>query len=329
MQLQGPDDQYQTWQEVEKFLLPDTPLTTNDAAPGIDALSKMLGHGLAVNGQVSTMDPSKQSPSVSPVSTSSSLSTAGGPITAQDECSSTLIEHGIAPQARPLLNFTVWRTHNEDALFATPGKFILVTNDPIIQKQASKFGVRAKMLSQLQNILGKNPNPALGLDGAYSPKENEAAQFPGREASDDEDEVVFDPSQRPGSSRGPKLDANVLDPDHFGRSPKPTARTVNSPRRGNAEPFRALNHSPRGRGGNSMRANGHTAMGQPTGRGLNGPAAPRGNGFARGRGGNSLGRGQKQVYPRPIDPDSYARPSPMGRRGRGGYSRLWEPTSSG
>lgn len=331
MQLQGSADEYSTWEEVEKFLLPDTPLTAGNGSTGVDALSKMLGQGLGLDvdaADSASLQPAQMSPSASPASTTSSLSTSVMNQSAKDECSAALTEHGIIPQARPLLNYTVWRNHHEDASFATPGKFILVTNDPIVQKQASKFGVRAKLLSQIQSILGKSVVPATGFDGSNSPEASHDTSLTMQDMSDDEEEVTFDPSQRPSSSRGPKPNSNVLDPDHFGRSPKSGPRITTSAKRGNPEQPRRPNNATRGRGHNS-RANGFVANGFGGGRGYNGPVAPRGNGAPRVRGGMPPGRAAKPSYPRQIDPDSYARPAPAGRRGRGGYSKLWEPTSSG
>ena len=268
------------------------------------------------------------------------------------------------------------------------GKYILVTNDPIIQKQASKFGVRAKLLGQLETILAKA--------GIKSTVEPIGAPFSNGinghvdedELSDDEDRVVFDPSKRPGSSRGlpPRpTNANVIDPDHFGRDYKiPAAKPPAGPlqanntgfprgrghfgnRRGRGPPlqpspapnrFNASQGSQRGRGtaaspvrgvGFLPRAKGYM---QPVSRGgaqnfpgrgvPNGiaPGARGGNPGFRGRGAQNLpfaprgagfNQSRNQFVQKPIDPDSYVRPSPFGRgRGRGAaMHRLWEPTSTG
>ncbi|KAL9050867.1 MAG: hypothetical protein Q9162_006376 [Coniocarpon cinnabarinum] len=399
VQLQGPDDQYTNWQQVEQYLLPDTPFSRTNAGESdrMDALSRILDRNLNVNGS-QTSSPntqaSKRSPSASPTSSASSVSSTAAEMSAKpDESSTVLSAHGIPPSVRPLLNFVVWRTHHEYGMNGESGKYILVTNDPIIQRQASKFGVRAKLLGQLENILAKDgvkpvrnnivPPMSNGLDG----------QVEEDDIDDDEDRVVFDPSKRPGSSRGVPAQSNknvtpvtnVIDPDHFGRSdtvpevqpnlqPHPAnnatlrgGRGGFGNRRGRPSPPRqtapanhlnATSGPQRGRGASVSPARGGSFNGrggayvQPFPRGATQNMTPRGmpNGFSqsargnnpgfRGRGGQNLAytprgagfnQGRSQFVPKPIDPDSFARPSPFGRgRGRGGAThRLWEPTNTG
>ena len=398
VQLQGPDDQYTTWQEVERYLLPDTPFSRANVngTDRVDALSKMLDRNLNTNSS-QTSSPNTQtthrSPSASPTSSASSLSStaADTPVKA-DESSTALSAHGIPPSVRPLLNFVVWRTHHEDAIGIESGKYILVTNDPIIQKQASKFGVRAKLLAQLENILGKEGVKRVD-EGLQAPTmKNFSSHSAEEDISDDEDRVVFDPSKRPTSSRGisgqtvPAI-SNVIDPDHFGRSekvpiakpatPKSIPNTTTIPRDGrgnfaNKRGFPAHQHQNqhlgrmnapnglhivgRGATGNPARGAGFHPRGagyaqssirgavhHTPGRGVpNGaPVGPRGsNTTFRGRGaqslpfvprGNSAYSSHNQFIPKPIDPDSFARPSPFGRgRGRGAAMyRLWEPANNG
>ena len=392
--MQGPDDQYASWQDVEHYLLPETPLSHNNehGQDRVDALSKMIDRNLSVDNSPSfsanPRESNHTSSALPPAFTSPILSNGTDLAMKADESSSALSAHGIPPTVRPLINFVVWRTHQQESGKVSTDKYILVTNDPIIQRQASKFGVRVKMLSQLSNILAKE-----GVKPSISSKEsvtnftinNHVVE---EDLSEEEDRVVFDPKKRPGSSRGARQSqqqhTNIIDPDHFGRDDNVNPAKQQPPNgpikshtarggRGNYNNTRGnsrIYNSPpqqqshlaasqaiqRGRGGNVINGRGTTSQhrGNPhaqayirgtshmnTGRGtpVGTPTAPRGNGAFRGRGtniqhtprGNLTGQGRGQFIQKPIDPDSFARPSPFGRgRGRGASThRLWEPTSSG
>jgi len=366
VQLQGPDDLYQSWPEVEKYLLPDTPLSSQAGLQTEEALSEALQEHLIVDENLErvseaskdTTDARSKSPSIVGTvssSTSPTLSQTAPAVTngtphlrhdshnssingsrtvvsppQQDDCMhnpSTML--GIPAQVRPLLNFVVWRTHHEDPTIGGTGKYILLTNDPTTQRQAQKFGVRAKLLSQVRGIVARDNKVMSGSNGNASgvptPTKTgveEAAVKPA-EGDDDEDEVVFKPAQRPASSNGPKVAANVLDPDHFGRSASINVHGDTPIGRGN---FR------NGRGNAFIgRGNLHAHM-APIGPAANRtPAAPMTirslPNSPRGRASSLIGRQPRfQNNNRPIDPDSYTRPPPMMRgRGRGGFRRLWEP----
>lgn len=320
VKLQGPEDQYQAWEDVEKYLLPETPLTSSNGPQRVDRLSKMLDRGLDLNGQVQKA----HSPNTSPTSTASSMSGA-----AEDETSSTLSAHGITPQIRPLLNYTVWCTQQGVGDGRGKEKFILVTNDPVIQKQASKFGVRTKLLSQLQTVLGRKApimssmemvdlKPSDGWDDPLAPANEQG------EEDDVDDEVLFHPSPRPKSSPGDKTTAEVMDPNHFGRSPKLQPQGTTSAERGNGRGNRS---TPRGKNTNNRSRGGHRG-GSSNASPPIGPSGQRGS--ARGRGNNSVSpRGRTAAVPKQIDPDSFVRPAHMSRRGRGSIHKLWDPASSG
>lgn len=399
VELQGPEDQYSSWQDVERYLLPETPLSRSNGhgQDRVDAVSKMLDRNLNMDSSPSSStktQETKRSLSASPTTSASSLSSNNVESTMKaDESSSTLSAHGIPPVVQPLLNFVVWRTHYQEDIDNGAEKYILVTNDPIIQKQASKFGVRVKLLSQLSAILAKEglkpemPEEALPTDTIVNGHDVEGEE--GEDISDDEDRVVFDPSKRPGSSRGfppiktQQQTANVIDPDHFGRDDKipaiksttPTGPANNLAQRASRGNFNVnrgngqAHLSPprqqtqvvsqpgpqRGRGGNTVngrgtnlphrgnarvqthvRGVGHHGAGRAS---TNVPMAPRGNSTFRGRAntipftprGGTQNTPRNQFIQKPIDPDSFARPTPFGRgRGRGAaMHRLWEPTSSG
>lgn len=193
----------------------------------------------------------------------------------------------IPLSVRPLLNFVVWKTHNRGPSPRETGQYILLTNDSNTQRQAQKFGVRAKMLAQVRGIVAKSAPRTTPTNGVHRPLPIEPLR-----PDEDFEEVVFKPhvrSRSPGA-RSPKQAQNVLDPNHFGRDPP------GSPRAQGAAPATPA-AAARSSNGSSRRST---------------PAANRPT--------------KQQQVARPIDPDSYARPSPGPRRGRGNHGRLWEPT---
>ena len=261
VQLQGPDDLYQSWPEVEKYILPDTPLSLQPGLQTEEDLSDALQEHLIVDenlervslGSKDTTDTRSKSPSsVDTVSSSTSPTmsqtapvvendttnvrrnlhnspgngsdTTVGALQPNDCMNHPSTKPGIPAQVRPLLNFVVWRTYHEDPTIGGTGKYILLTNDALTQRQAQKFGVRAKLLSQVRAIVARDNKMTSGSNGTASGfalstktgQEESAVTF--ADGDDDEDEVVFKPAQRPGSSHSSKAAANVLDPDHFGRS---------------------------------------------------------------------------------------------------------------
>lgn len=353
--LQGPDDQYETWKEVERYLLPDTPLSSGDLDGVADDTRGRLNlkdggrRGATALRDASASPTESLSPESSPEGSQATLAAQHGNGYSRNPAnlSSNPVgaTAGIPSSVRPLLNFVVWRTLHEDPTIAGSGKYVLLTNDRTTQKQAQKFGVRAKLLSQVATIMAK-ATPAIIANGNTTVEDRPIEP---REAPDEEpeDEIVFNPAQRPGSSRGtagntgaPNVSANAkaLDPDHFGRSPG--ARPIPSPKPLDVQPHRQAQHtSPKTtpRGQHSQQS--PRIPYSPLARGQGG-ASPIFRG-GRGRGGSMRGSPQmnarggfqvnghtlsQQQYAKPIDPDSYARPSSM--RGRGNaMRRLWNPNT--
>jgi len=327
VELQGPEDQYQTWAEVEKYLLPDTPLSYEDEDPEEEDLARALNERLAFRNStnrtshesptchvtpsplLNTITPSTNLGTHPPVKVKIDAICATSPKLnklAQEAPSSTCAtprqgspSSGIPASVRPLLNFVVWRAHND----VEPGtaRYILLTDDSVIQKQAQKFGVRAKLLNQVRNIVAKDGRK---LDvGKPLPEEDTLENgviqddIPAMDEDDDAEEILFKPLHRAVPTITPNGFSNVLDPNHFGRTPATT-------RRGNGSNHTSTPTPPRPAGGRVTPNASRT-------RGNNVPVA----------------RQARQLqFVKPIDPDSYARPAPVLRRGRGGSRRLWEPT---
>lgn len=98
-----------------------------------------------------------------------------------------------------------------------------------MQKLASKFGVRAKLLNQVRNIVQKNMSQLDGTNEVPETKEDDDDVIDAvgdMKAVDerDEDEIVFVPPPR-GSPQDPHA-APVIDPDHFGRNTSPGSRAA-------------------------------------------------------------------------------------------------------
>lgn len=332
MELQGPEDQYQTWQEVEKYLLPDTPLSyeeddveeeylvraldeslaIQDAPDKASRISHALGNGRSASSESAlfadipahkAMKSTKSGMSQIAVFTTNGMSPKAPEATGRSRTPRQgSPSAGIPARVRPLLNFVVWRAHND----VEPGtaRYILLTDDPVTQKQAQKFGVRAKLLNQLRNIVLKDGRK---LDvGKPLPEKDDIEDASLLDAIksidddvDDAEEILFKPVPRSVPVRNPtSTSPNILDPDHFGRSPS-------AGRRGNAN----------GNGNGHINAPTRSAVGRVP---LN---------STRGRGNAATARQPRPPqFVKPIDPDSYVRPSPTLRRGRGGGRRLWEPT---
>jgi len=376
VQLQGPDDQYMSWQEVERYLLPETPLSAHDGQDSLDGLNEAFAKSLEtrLSNRLSTEVDNEEIAfkSGSQPSTPASGEEKRGKKHAGKRVPKTLRIHNqrkhltdhtsrtaaIPNRFRPLLNFVVWRTYHFDLSTSSAGTYVLLTNDPTTQKLAQKFGVRAKMLSQVRTIVAKegtnNPQDE-GLDGDGEDPNQGTTEEDGiidavgdMRAVDerDEDEIIYVP---PSSSQplSENIKTTVIDPNHFGRNttrvtlaapsglsppngphpsspPKPSvpSKPVGSQPRARSQPS-SPNPAKRTTANTNRHSNSH-AQSRTASRGA------KANNIAGG--GSMRGSGRQTVIPvplpqvprlvKPIDPDSYARPPPIsargGRGGRGG-----------
>lgn len=304
VELQGPEDQYVSWQDVETYLLPDTPLSSYNEPDNLDGINEAFERNLRLFNTGTSWE--KNSEYIEAHTTPS-----------PDQSRS-------AGLIRPLLNYVVWRTYNQDPSIAGTGRYILLTNEPATQKQAQKFGVRAKLLSQVRSIVARDEMRGVVTRDYVEPQESEASDTVVEHRSvtpvedDEEDEILFKPVQRPTSSRGNGQATKLWDPDHFGRTPVP----VSSPPTASlamATQKPSAPSSPRHVNSVPVRPDGNT-NGSATRVGARGQSF-RGHGIGSGRG------SPRALNVKPIDPNSYVRPPPTMRRGRGGFRKLWEPTT--
>lgn len=341
--IEGVDETYTTWAEVEKFLLPETLLSMEESESDEDDYHEDLEssfNALDVSDGTSmssthSMDEPPRSPDSAKAFHSKDIEAAqdleheDAPAAAALESpdrtarnSSELPRAETSPKGavpvylQPLFSHILWRINKEENPDAALESFILLTNDPIKQAIAQKFGVRAKRLEQLRDAVAREDREyknhltlqQLEIQTTGTPIAPKAAERPKSSYtpepkavdSDDEDVVLF---QR--APRGPAATTNnqrVFDPNDFGR-----ANQHPSPRggRGGHIPARARGGPPPFRGRGNFAPRGAYVPPGPT---FRAPPAPR------------------HDPSQPLDPDSFARPSLRVGPVRGGRGRkLWEP----
>ncbi|KAF2837022.1 hypothetical protein M501DRAFT_938500 [Patellaria atrata CBS 101060] len=349
VQLQGGFEVYENWADVEQFLLPETLLyleneeeesseeddedTKEDADDGPTSEGKSEGksEGGSISSKESVGPHSKTASSprstysstspgllyVSPYkhveSTIDSMNKEG--TSARSTTSSVSGDRkrmsSVPKYLQPLFNHILWRIHQEQDADMALESFILLSNDPVKQTVAQRFGVRVKRLEQLREVIAREERDYKSRMQLYqkdqgkmtivSPKSprkpvemTEARQAP--EAPDsDEEEVVFKPKSAPAVPVKNENSKKLIDPSDFTRAP---ILPQKSHGRG------------RGRGG----------------RGGHSPQSSRGNNFHKVPVMGNLPLRTHTVNTGPIDPNSFERPSPHIRSLRGGRRTLWEPT---
>ncbi|KAF1949912.1 hypothetical protein CC80DRAFT_520248 [Byssothecium circinans] len=335
VQLEGVDEAYNTWTEVEQFLLPETLLSMEDSESDDDDYAEDLEssfNALDVSDETSMSSTHSLEPSPKASRTSRASMPQKRTIVHSQSPDRTarnsgeLSRSGKSPRSavptylRPLFNHILWRIHRESNPDAALESFILLTNDPNKQAIAQKFGIRAKRLEQLRDAVAredreyKNHLAMFKMEtealkdahkekAAERPKSSHSNVSKPAVDSDDEDEIIL--KRAPRGPANPTNNHRVFDPNEFGRT-----NQHNSPR-GNRGGF----NGPRGRG---------VPRGGPLLRGGRGAFAPRGNYVPPGP------SFRPPPAPRhdpnqPIDPDSFTRPAPRGNAIRGGKRSLWEP----
>lgn len=348
MTLQGGDQYYQRWAEVERFTVPRTLFSEQDHfededlnAPAEDlpeAMTKLsltdrgaspvssaasIGSGTAAGSSTHSARSSLSalSPPTSPAKAASSPAKAAASLNAIS--SPALPESATTPlKLQPLFNYILWRIHQELDPVAALESFIFLCNDPQKAHYAKGFDIRCKRLEQLREAISREDRDYRNRMSMQN-RENQQSTTPAVMNDDqpgDDDEVVYKPPPR-GPAMMQKLAPNVIDPNAFGRSPVPapaaqleqTALPPKSPHFANVSPARggmSPGFPPRG---GSMRGNFRGGRG-------------RGNFTPSGRGGFAPPmRTPEQPSSGQIDPDSFTRPRSGGFAGRGAR-KLWVPT---
>ncbi|KAF2861326.1 hypothetical protein K470DRAFT_257003 [Piedraia hortae CBS 480.64] len=284
--LQGGDDHYESWADVERYAVPRPLLSETDAN----------GSGPRVSTSLPSPPTSPvQQPAASPPRTTTPVS------------------------LRPLFNYIIWRVHQEANLVAALDSFIFLCNDEHKVKVAKGFDVKCKRLEELREAINREEREH-GVGDTVQPEQVTADESDNDEDDDDENDeeiILFKPRNCQNA---------LMDPNDFDRTtrspavnPRGDVRHATSRRgarpitpRGNARPV-----TPRGgcRGGG--RGDFHKS---PRGRGTGGRGGNRGGGFdfRRNRIVTNNGRVANAGQ---VDPDSFSRP-----KGGATAGKLWEPT---
>ncbi|KAK3630192.1 hypothetical protein LTR56_017606 [Elasticomyces elasticus] len=335
--LQGGDQTYSRWAEVERFTVPRTLFSEQDHIEDekLDATVEETNKlAISESGQASPSVRSSVSPvspptsptkaASSPMKPAKSFGTAAGP---------ALTESASIPiRLQPLFNYILWRIHQELDPVAALESFIFLCNDPHKAHYAKGFDIRCKRLEQLREAVSREDRD---FKNRMSMQDRENQQVTpvttpvlGDAKPVHDDEVVYKPPPRAPAAMMQKTTPNVIDPNAFGRTPAPrsapqpaprlehTILAPNAPRTNNVGPARGgvnAGFPPRG-----------AAMGGNF-RGGRGGGRGRGN-FMPARGGFAPTiRNPDQHTSSQIDPDSFSRPRSGGFAGRGAR-KLWVPT---
>ena len=361
--LQGGDQYFANWNEVERFAVPRTLFSENDhvdepfteaeakglpndiatkltlsddqrKSPISSAASVITGSASPASHQSVRSSISQFSPPTSPTKAASSPAKQPGDINRTNE-SSTSTSSSVPGKLQPLMNYILWRIHQELDPAAALESFIFLCNDPNKVHWAKGFDIRCKRLEQLRETVGREHRDFQNRQNMQS-RENQQQSTPAvnvapKAQPEDDDEVVYKPLFPRGPATGNQLPPpKVIDPNAFGRTPQSIVAPVEA---------RAPGSTPSQQ---SPRLN--TVQTYQVRSGPSIPFAPRVNprgafrGGPRGRGNSPLGRGGFAPVTRPvngvqqiavqpngqIDPDSFTRPRGSGYTGRGGR-KLWVP----
>nr|POE87002.1 hypothetical protein CFP56_64032 [Quercus suber] len=360
--LQGGDQYYQKWVEVEKFAVPrtlfsehdhlDEPNTELDVATHMeDTIDKLISSdqnpktppssaGSNMSGTASPTSMRSAGSSLSPISPPTSP-TKGcqSPVTAFTALTEAHVHEGSASATVPvrlqaLFNYILWRVHQELDPIAALESFIFLCNDPSKVNYARGFDIRYKRLEQLREAVSREERDSRqrrslqnrGTDAVLSTE----AELPPTPAQDDEEsddnEVVFKPPPRAPAAMLQKQPNNVMDPNAFSRSTAASSSENKAPSQSlSPRQSKAQPQSQRDRGTApfSHRGNGrHSVRGATRGRGANSPAGSKRGGFSPVTRATEISATSPE---RQIDPDSFTRPRGSGYAGRGGR-KLWVPT---
>lgn len=341
--LQGAEETYEKWSEVERFAVPRSlfseadHIDMEDDDNSLSQLEEQTSHKLVLSesnrkgsmssqasGSAHSAVPSSMqsvrsslsaiSPPTSPLKSFASI--ANEPTSSGKPDSQLSSSGNVHVRLQPLFNYILWRIHQEFNPAAALETFIFLCNDPSKTNAAKGFDIRSKRLEQLRDVVGRedreyrNRLSLLNKEG-----QQQAVTTPAIKTTKE----PKSPPTAPAAMLGQQ--SAVMDPDAFSRSVQPVTKPApvapSSPRGNYVQP---------GRG--ATRGN---FRGSPRGRGAlpNGPAAGRG-GFGSPntrRGGTSAAQTDGQ-----IDPNSFERPrGGIVARGGGGAGanagrKLWVPT---
>ncbi|KIX00256.1 uncharacterized protein Z518_10395 [Rhinocladiella mackenziei CBS 650.93] len=253
--LQGPDDQYATWPEVEAHYLnmnvktagineehvsistmdnkqeKDAEVTLKGTAASGGTLSQMLLDKLNFAKDPATMSPTSTPPlspsSSGPQSSKTSPEVKSATMNRQDQTP-------VPPSLKDLLNPVVWYMHEKKS--PHDGNVVFLTNSADTMHLARDFGIPTKNIHQLRSALGLEETEAKAPENSKKesvkkpPRSEPKTLFSYDEVDSDEEEVVFKPRSR-GATRGPRGSGagNVRTKGGRTRSPRTSFSTPAQP----------------------------------------------------------------------------------------------------
>ena len=336
--LQGGDQYFEKWTDVERFAVPRTLFSMYDHVDDgeLDADKDELPEATAakltleddshmhMTSSVGSDGPrsvtmssiqsvrSSISPLSPPTSPTRAVSSPAKPATTvmSTSAQATSASGSVPIKLQSLFNYILWRVHQELDPAAALESFIFLCNDPSKVECARSFDIRSKRLEQLRDAVGREDRDFRNRQMVQN-RENQSAVK--SSPQDGDDEVVYKPQfKAPAAtvSKKQQQPSNVIDPDAFIRT---TPLPLQSPQALQAQIFQNVPTGPASRGGNR---------------------GSKARGAARGRGNMMASRGstttafsgfESRPERGPIDPNSFTRPRGSGYTGRGGR-RLWVPT---
>jgi hypothetical protein len=338
--LQGPEETYEKWSEVERFAVPRSLFSESDHIDveddnnSMSQLEEQTSHKLVLSESnrkgsmssqasgsahsvaASSMQSVRSSLSAISPPTSPLKSTATEPSSGGKHDSLLSSSGNVHVRLQPLFNYILWRIHQELNPAAALETFIFLCNDPSKTNAAKGFDIRSKRLEQLRDVVGRedreyrNRLSLLNKEG-----QQQAATAPAVKTTKEPKSPPTAPAAMLGHQNA------VMDPDAFSRSVQPVAKpgpvAPSSPRNNYVQPGRSAT---RGNFRGSPRGRGALPKGTAAGRGGFGSPNTR-------RGGTSAAQMDGQ-----IDPNSFERPR-GGNVARGGSGagtgagrKLWVPT---
>ncbi|KAK4507626.1 hypothetical protein PRZ48_001361 [Zasmidium cellare] len=349
--LQGADETYERWAEVERFAVPRTLFSENDhdlepeleSNPAHDDKPTLTVANLKASTSSAGSDTSRSVSPSSLKSMRSSISPLSPPTSPAKAAISpaqnirSVVASNSRPQSssasvpnalQPLFNYILWRIHQETDPVAALESFIFLCNDPKKVNFAKGFDIKTKRLEQLREAVGREDRDFKNRQAMLA-RENQnvnatAVEDEEKEDATDEAPLKSSPPKAPAAMLN-KQQSNVIDPDTFGRGPPPKGAGVVDVPNGAPKSPRVTNATqPRG-SPRAAQALPFAPRGGPRGN-AHGNLRGGGRGRGTGRGGLANGGGPNANAPA-IDPNSFTRPDPRGGfHGARGGRKLWVPT---
>lgn len=357
--LQGGDQFYQDWSEVEAFAVPRTLFSEQDhlddeeSEPEVEdlhdeAMSKLAlssdklqtpnssvasaGSGSGSLSSTRSLRSSSSAPSPPTSPTRAIVSIAKPSISAGTSDGNASSSAIVPTRLQSLLNYILWRIHQELDPVAALESFIFLCNDPSKVHYARGFDVRSKRLEQLREAVGREDRDFKNRQSMHA-RENHVPSSPialPKPLVETDGDVKKSPPRAPSSMVVKQLSPaqtqeavpqspNVIDPNAFSRAPLPTNPQNNSSFVTESPgQTRNQSHHLRSRGGNNASPRGASRGGYGIAQRGRGNSSPRAA-FA-----SLTPESNKASRQGPIDPESFTRSRGGPAASRGGR-KLWVP----